>query len=103
MLGLMAASLAGCASLPSGDTNVTNRTSTTIRISGNCTPDDAALLGPGESDSFVYLGSQCRIDNGDGLNGMLGCVTLKAAHTDITPADLQRPPGPNECWGTGGP
>lgn len=100
-LGLMTVSVAGCASLPSGHVTVTNRTGTAIRITGGCTPDDAAFLRPGESDSDVYLGSQCRIDNGDGSKGMLGCVILKVPHADITPADLRHRPGPNDCWGTG--
>lgn len=34
----------------------------------------------------LYLGAQCPIDNGDELDGMLGCVTLKTSHTNIKPA-----------------
>lgn len=101
IVALMSASVVGCAALPNGQTTVTNRTSTTIRISGSCTPDDASPLGPGEIDSDVYRGSQCRIDDRDGLKGMLGCVALKSVQTDITAADIQRPPGPDECWGAG--
>lgn len=53
----------------------------TIRITGNCTDDDAIDVSPGQTvrDAF-YADSYCRIDNGDGLNGMLGCVKLASAH-----------------------
>lgn len=86
---------------PSPDVTVTNRTRETIRLSGNCVPDDPYTLDPGETSGSFYLGAQCRIDNGDGLNGMLGCVTLASAHTDVIPADLRHPPNPDECWGSG--
>ncbi|WP_425955806.1 hypothetical protein [Xylanimonas sp. McL0601] len=86
---------------PSLDVTVTNRSTQTIRIGGNCVADDPHTLEPGDSDSAYYLGAQCRIDNGDGLDGMLGCVTLATAHTDLTDADLRDPPGPDDCWGSG--
>lgn len=95
--------LSGCSENvdPSPAVTVTNHTTMTIRISGNCVADDPHTLAPGVTDNELYLGAQCRIDNGDGLNGVLGCITLKAAHTDITAADLRNPPGPNDCWGAG--
>ncbi len=95
LVGLVACSDA------SPNVTVTNKTNYTIRLTGNCVPDDAHELAPGGTDKDLYLGAQCRVDNGDGLNGMLACVTLKTAHTDITAGDLQDPPGPNECWGSG--
>jgi len=100
-LAIAVAGVAACSDT-SPDVTVTNRTDQTIRLSGGCVADnDAYTLGAGETSNDFYPGSQCRIDNGEGLNGMLGCVTLKSAHTDVTPADLRNPPGPDECWGSG--
>lgn len=82
------------------EVSLTNGTQQYIRITGNCTDDDAIDMSPGQTvrDAF-YADSYCRIDNGDGLNGMLGCVKLASAHTQVTLAELRRPPGPNDCWG----
>jgi hypothetical protein len=100
-LGLTVAGLAACSDT-SPDVTVTNRTDRTIRLSGNCVADnDAYTLAPGETSNDFYPGSQCRIDDGDGLKGMLGCVTLKSSHTNVTVADLRDPPGPDQCWGSG--
>ena len=95
-------SLAGCAldlSLPDGSTSVTNKSSQTIRLTGNCVPDDAQTLGPGQTDSDLYSGADCRVDNGDGQSGVLGCLTLTADHTDLTLAALRPILGPDDCWG----
>jgi hypothetical protein len=101
--GAAALALAVCTgcSNASPDVRVTNSTTQTIRLSGNCIDDDAYMLSPGATVNGFYLGAQCRIDNGDGRDGMLGCVTLKAKYTDIAQADLRNPPGPNQCWGSG--
>jgi len=96
-----AVTLTGCSGqpLPDGTTTVKNLTGEMIRVTGNCTPDDAQTLMPGDTTNDVYLGAQCRIDNGDGLDGMLACVTLSTRHTVITAADLKDPPSPDQCWG----
>lgn len=81
------------------DVSLTNGTHQTIRITGDCTEDDAFFMSPGQTvTAAFYADSYCRIDNGDGLDGMLGCVRLTSAHTTVTLADLRRPPGPNDCW-----
>ncbi|RNL81110.1 hypothetical protein [Nocardioides marmorisolisilvae] len=100
-IAALAIGMSGC-SEPSPNVTVTNKTGQTIRLSGNCIQDDAYELDPGESSNDFYLGAQCRVDDGDGsMKGMLGCVTLKTAHTDITPSMLRDPPKPDECWGSG--
>jgi hypothetical protein len=98
LLSLVA--LTACSN-PSPNVTFTNKTNETVRLTGNCVADDAHELAPGATDNDLYLGAQCRIDNGDGLNGTLACVTLKTAHTEITASDLHNPPGPNDCWGSG--
>lgn len=93
--------VAGGCSDTSPEVTVTNRTNQSIRLTGNCVADDAYLLRPGEAANQFYRGAECRIDDGDGLNGMLGCVRLTARHTDVTQADLRNPPSPDQCWGSG--
>jgi hypothetical protein len=99
-LALAVLGLASCND-PRADVTVTNRTNQTIRLTGNCVADDPHTLEPGMTDDYLYLGAQCRVDNGDGLHGMLACITLATSHTDVTQADLRDPPGPDACWGTG--
>lgn len=99
-LVVAACAVAGCSS-PSADVVVTNRTGRTIRLTGSCVADDPHTLAPGTRDDYYYLGAQCRIDDGDGRHGVLGCVTLATRHTDVTRADLHRPPRPGECWKSG--
>ena len=93
--------LVGCSDMPYGSTTVTNGTGEMIRVTGNCVSDNALTLMHGQTTNDVYLGAQRRIDNGDGLHGMLACVTLSAAHTDITPADLKDPPDRHQGRGPG--
>lgn len=101
LLGVLAlVALTGCSD-PSASVTVTNRTGQTIRLTGNCVADDPHTLDPGVTDNELYLGAQCRVDNGDGLDGMLACITLKTAHTDITASNLRDPPKPDQCWGSG--
>lgn len=95
-----AVALAACRDVDPSVT-VTNSTQETIRVTGNCIQDDAYMLAPGQTVNQFYLGAQCRIDDGDGLHGMLGCVTLKTRHTVITVKDLRDPPGLDQCWGSG--
>lgn len=100
-LGVVAmVSVAGCSD-PSALVTVTNRTGQTIRLTGSCVADDPHTLDPGETDTGLYLGADCRVDNGDGVTGMLACITLNTAHTDITVGALRNPPGPGQCWGSG--
>ena len=97
--------LVGCGAdvtLPDGNTSVTNRSSQTIRLTGNCVPDDAQTLSPGETESNLYAGADCRVDNGDGQAGVLGCLTLSAEHTDLTIAALRPVSGPSDCWRSAG-
>lgn len=108
MRGLMALGcvliLVGCGldfNLPDGSISVTNRTTGAIRLTGNCVPDDAETLEPGETDTNLYSGADCRVDNGDGLDGILGCLTLRTKHTDLTIEALRRITGPDACWGSG--
>ena len=98
----VAFTLSACISPIDHGVSVTNASRQALRITGSCSQNDATFVKPGETitDQFS-LGAQCRIDNGDGLDGMLACVTLKAVHTVITTTDLRDPPGPNECWGQG--
>jgi hypothetical protein len=96
--------LLGCSvdlSLPDGGTSVTNRTKIEIRLSGNCVPDDPQTLEPGDTDNDVYAGADCRVDNGDGEDGVLGCLTLRQKHTDLTLDALLKITGPDDCWGGG--
>jgi hypothetical protein len=96
--------LAGCGTdvrVPDGTTSVTNTSSQTIRLTGNCVPDHAQTLGPGETDSDLYAGADCRVDNGDGQAGVLGCLTLTAQHTDLTLSALRPISGPDDCWESG--
>lgn len=99
VIGLLSA---GC-DFSMGDPNVTlkNETGQEIRVDGNCVTDDPHSLGQGQTDNYLYLGADCRIDNGDGLDGILGCVTLTHQHTVLTLAKLRRITGPNDCWGSG--
>ena len=97
---LCALGVVGCSDA-SAQVTVTNQTRQTIRTTGNCVEDDPHTLQAGQTDNQYYLGAQCRIDNGDGLHGMLACITLRTSHTVITNADLHNPPGPNDCWGSG--
>ena len=96
--------VAGCGSdvtLPDGGTSVTNRTERTVRLTGNCVPDDAQTLAPGDTDTNVYAGADCRVDDGDGMDGILGCLTLSARKTDLTMAALRPISGEADCWGDG--
>lgn len=90
------AALAGCRDV-SPSVTVTNRTHQTIRVYGPCIQDDAYELSPGETVNQFYFGAQCTIDNGDGLKGILGCVTLRTQHTNITQADLRDRPSTEQC------
>jgi hypothetical protein len=101
LLGGAVVLLNACSALPTGNTTVTNGSGEMIRVTGNCVPDDAQTLMPGQTTNDAYSGAQCRIDDGDGLHGVLACVTLSVAHTDITRADLKQPPRPDQCWGSG--
>lgn len=96
--------LLGCSvdsTLPDGGTSVTNRTNIEIRLTGNCVPDDPQTLEPGDTDNDVYAGAECRVDNGDGEDGVLGCLTLRHTHTDLTLDALRQIRGPDDCWGGG--
>lgn len=96
--------LAGCGldfNLPDGSISVTNRTAETIRLTGSCVPDDAETLEPGDTDTNLYAGADCRVDNGDGLDGVLGCLTLTSKHTDLTMEALRPVTGRDDCWGSG--
>jgi hypothetical protein len=95
-------SLSACDfSTPSADVTITNDTGQRIRVTGNCVVDDPHDLAPGVTDSMLFLGADCRIDNGDGLDGVLGCITLTETHTDLTLADLRPISGADDCWGGG--
>ena len=93
---------AGC-DFSMGDANVTltNATGQVIRMTGSCIRDDPHTVNPGEMDNYLYLGANCRIDNGDGLDGIPGCVTLSHRHTALTMAKLRKIAGPDDCWGSG--
>jgi hypothetical protein len=96
--------LLGCSvdlNLPDGGSSVTNRTEIEIRLSGNCVPDDPQTLEPGDTDNVVYAGADCRVDNGDGEDGVLGCLTLRQNLTDLTREALRKITGPDDCWGGG--
>jgi len=97
----IALAAAGGCSNASPEVTVTNRTNQSIRLTGECIDEDAYTLRPGETANQFYEGAECRIDDGDGLNGMLGCIRLAASHTDVTQADLRNPPSPDQCWGSG--
>lgn len=95
----------GCAldfSTPNGTVSVINSTGRTLRLTGNCVPDDAQTLSPGASDSDIYPGSECRVDDGDGLHGVLGCLQVGSrGQTVLTEKALRRIVGPNDCWQAG--
>jgi hypothetical protein len=102
LIGLICWSVEGCGlTTGSADVTLTNDTGQVIRVTGNCTDADASELRPGQTVNMLYLGADCRIDNGDGLHGVLGCVTLSEKHTDLTRADLRPIAGPEDCWGGG--
>ena len=85
---------------PNLNVTLTNRTGRAIRVTGNCV-DDPHSVAPGQTDNALYLGADCRIDNGDGLHGLRGCVTLRHRHTVLTEQRLRKIREPNDCWRAG--
>lgn len=75
--------LVGCRE-PSAGVTLRNDTGSYIRFYGACTDADAADLNPGETSNMLYLGEKCTLDDGDGLKGILGCITLRTEHTVVT-------------------
>jgi hypothetical protein len=97
----MVVALGGCSSVASRDVTLTNKTDTTIRVSGACVEDDPHTVDPGQTDNTLFLGADCVIDNGDGLHGILGCITLRHRHTDLALDDLRPIGGPSDCSRSG--
>lgn len=96
-----ALALGGCSSVASRDVTLTNKTDRTIRVTGACVEDDPHTVDPGQTDNALFLGADCVIDNGDGLNGILGCVTLRHRHTNVALGDLRPISGPSDCSRSG--
>lgn len=82
-VGGVPAALSGCGDAPDGATTVVNMTNQNIRLTGDCV-DDPVSLAPGESSKWFYSGSECRVDDGDGVNGLLGCLHLNHHHIAVT-------------------
>lgn len=88
--------------LPDGSVSVINETGSTVRLTGNCVPDDAQTLNNGDKDSDVYPDSQCRVDDGDGLDGLLGCLQVgTSGTTTLRQSALTRIRNADDC-GAGG-
>lgn len=101
MLSLIAvvgvsAAISGCGEMPDGTTTVVNRTNQYIRLTGECV-DDPVSLAPGESSNWVHGGSQCRVDDGDGLHGLLGCLHIDRRQIAVTRQTLARITASNQC------